>query len=302
MIPGAACLDGSETGIAINPAPTPSDDLLIFMEGGGACWDGTSCWGPVSTSFYVATGYGSLEYATDPQAALYILDRSNAANPFKDMNMVFIPYCTGDVLAGDRVTTLDYLGISHATHFVGYDNITVFLRSIAATFPHVSHAWLSGDSAGGFGAALNWEHVQDALPAAKVEVLDDSGQPIEPAPGRWATWEAAWNLQLPAGCPGCKTDPGAFVAYYSAKYPNQRFGLVSYQYDIVISPFMDLTLTQFNTELLGLAANMDSSWTNGKYFIIAGSSHVGLLAPSTELMTWVSDLVTGSPSWASSKP
>ena len=302
-IPGSLCADGTQTGFAVNPAPSPSTDVLLFLEGGGACWDATSCWGPASTAFYVATGYGQTEFETDPQVtAIYLLDRTSANNPFAKMNLVYVPYCTGDVFAGSNVTDLDYLGVTHSTHFVGYDNLTLYLRYVAATFEGTSRVWLAGDSAGGFGAALNFEHVQGALPGARVDVLDDSGQPIEPAPGLWKTWTTAWNMQLPSGCAGCQADPGAFVAYYSAKYPSQRFGLISYQYDVVISPFMDLTLTQFNTELYALAANMDAGWVNGHYFVIPGSSHVGLLAPSAALMTWVQAMVSDDPSWASSKP
>ncbi len=297
------CADGSQTGFAINPAPTPSNDALIFLEGGGACWDGTTCWGPVSTAFYVATGYGEAAFETDPQLpAIYLLDRTNTVNPFRDMNIVYVPYCTGDVFAGDNVTTLEYLGVSHVTHFKGYENLGLFLAYVAATFPDLSRVWLAGDSAGGFGAALNFEHVQTALPRARVDVLDDSGQPIAPAAGLWTTWSNAWNIQLPAACSGCKAGPGAFVSYYSGRYPNQRFGLISYQYDIVISPFMDISLTQFNTELYALAADMDSGWPNGHYFIIPGSSHVGLLAPSAELQTWIQAMVSDDPSWASTKP
>jgi len=302
-VPGSSCADGSPTGFAINPSPTPSDGLLIFLEGGGACWDGTSCWGPVSTAFYVATGYDQLAFETDPQvAAIYLLDRSNAANPFAGKNLVYVPYCTGDVFVGNLVTSLSYLGIAHETHFVGYENLSLFLEYVNATFPSTTRVWLSGDSAGGFGAALNFEHVQNAMPHARVDVLDDSGQPVAPAPGRWSMWIDAWNAQLPAACPACRTDVGAFVDYYETTYPSHRFGLISYEYDIVISPFMDITTTQFQTELYALAARMDSSWPNGHYFIVPGASHVGLLAPSAALEAWVTAMVTDDPSWASSKP
>jgi len=302
-IPGAACADGTQTGFAVNPAASASKDVLIFLEGGGACWDGTSCWGPVSTSFYVATGYGQAAFATDPQvAAIYLLDRTNASNPFADKNIVYVPYCTGDVFSGSRVTSLDYLGISHETHFVGYENLTIYLRYVAATFPDAERVWLAGDSAGGFGAALNFEHVQNALPGTRVDVLDDSGQPIQPGPGLWTTWMTAWNMQLPAGCSTCATGPGALADYYTTKYPSQRFGLISYAHDTVISPFMGLTLGQFNTELLALAAHMDASWTDGHYFIIPGASHVGLLAPTPALTAWVRAMVSDDPSWASVKP
>src|ERR1039457_1625778 len=38
----AHCRSGSSTGIGINPNPT-SDKLLILLEGGGACFDATTC-------------------------------------------------------------------------------------------------------------------------------------------------------------------------------------------------------------------------------------------------------------------
>jgi Pectinacetylesterase len=301
-IPGTQCLDGSQTGFAINPATTPTNDVLLFFEGGGACWDATTCWGPVSTSFYVATGYGQAEFETDPQVDLYILDRTSTVNPFANMNMIFVPYCSGDVFSGNKQTTLSYVGVDHATSFVGYENVTLFLAYLAATYPDAANVWLAGDSAGGFGAALNFEHAQSSLPSAKVQVLDDSGQPIAPAAGMWSTWMSAWNMQLPSACTSCQTGPGAFVDYYAMKYPNQRFGLLSYTYDLVIAPFMGLTETQFNMELMSLAGDIDQQWPNGHYFIEEGASHVTLLVPTPALQTWVQQMVTGDPSWGSVLP
>jgi hypothetical protein len=297
-IPGSRCLDGSETGIAVNPT-IGSSDLLIFLEGGGACWDATTCWGPVQTAFYVATGYGEAEFLTDPQVDLYILDRGVPANPFAGMNMVFVPYCSGDVYSGQNTTTMSYAGIDHPTYFSGYANLNLFLSAIAATFSSAQHVWVAGDSAGGFGAALNFARVQEALPKARVDVLDDSGQPIQPDPARWQAWQTAWNMQLPGACTACKTEVGAVVDYYRGLYPNTNFGLLSYTYDIVISPFMNLTLTEFNTELTGLAAHLTATWPNARYFFVDGASHVTLLAPTPAMQTWITEMVQGSPSWTS---
>jgi hypothetical protein len=251
----------------------------------------------------VQTGYTDLEFETDPQvAAIYLLDKTNSDNPFKAMNIAYVPYCTGDVFAGNNVPTLSYLGVDHPTHFVGYENLGLYLDYLRSTFPQLSRVWLAGDSAGGFGAALNFERVQGAFAQASVDVLDDSGQPIEPAPGRWTQFLTAWKAVLPPGCPGCQSDPGAFVDYYDSTYPTHRFGLISYEYDVVISPFMEISLTTFQTELYALAAHMDTAWPNGHYFIVPGASHVGLLAPSPALEAWVTAMVTDDPSWASSKP
>ena len=54
-VPGSACANGTPTGFGVLRRPG-ARGVLIFLQGGGACWDGPSCWGPVSSSFYVATG------------------------------------------------------------------------------------------------------------------------------------------------------------------------------------------------------------------------------------------------------
>jgi len=40
--PDSRCANGTSTGIAINPIEDPQG-LLIFMQGGGACWDSNTC-------------------------------------------------------------------------------------------------------------------------------------------------------------------------------------------------------------------------------------------------------------------
>jgi hypothetical protein len=301
-VPGSTCADGSQTGFGVNLTDT-SDDVLIFMEGGGACWDGQSCWGPVQTAFYVATGYGKAEFQADPQiGAIYTLNRDDTDNAFKDKNIVYIPYCTGDSYAGDNVASLDYLGTTHDTHFKGYANVGLFLQRIVPTFPKAKHVWLSGDSAGGFGSSFNFARTQDAFKTARVDVLDDSGQPIAPDPARWALWRSAWNMQVPADCPACQVSPAGFVDYYRTKYPASRFGLVSFDYDSVIPTFMNLTSFQFHDELYLMLGKMDGEWLNGRYFILPGSSHVGLATPTSALKEWVTKMVTDDAGWTSVRP
>jgi hypothetical protein len=279
-----------------------SQDVLIFLEGGGACWDGSSCWGTVPTSFYM-TGYGPSQLSSDPQlTVLYVLNRSDASNPFKDMNLVFIPYCTGDAFAGASVTNLDVNGTPKPTHFVGAANMSLFLRRIVPTFANAGQVWLGGDSAGGFGAGFNYGRVRAAFPNAKVGVLDDSGPPIEPDPQRWALWLNAWDIELPPDCPECVDGPAALVDYYSQRSPDGRFGLISYEYDSVIAPFMNLSSTQFQQELYAQLDHMGATWPNGRYYVISGSSHVGLLTPTQQLKDWVSAMVTGGQGWNDTRP
>lgn len=301
-VAGAKCLDGSPTGIGVN-LTKDSDDVLVFIEGGGACWDAASCWGPAPTAFNVLTGYGKTQLDTDLQIpAIYLLDRTNGDNPFRDKNIVFVPYCTGDSLAGDNVTTLSYLGVDHESHFAGHKDINLYLARLIATFPKAKRVWLAGDSAGGFGASFNFGTFQEAFTKARVDVIDDSGQPIDPDPAKWAQWRSVWNMQLPADCADCTKGPSAFVDYYRVKYPTSRFGLISFDYDVVIAPFMSLSLTQFHDELTSMLDHFDTSFANGHYFVLAGASHVGLATPTTELKTWVKEMVSDSTNWDSVRP
>ena len=300
-IPGTQCADGSPTGIGVNFTER-SRDVLIFLEGGGACWDANSCWGLVPTSVYLG-GYGAVDLATDPQIpAMLPFNRGNTSNPFRNMNWVYVPYCTGDVHAGDNIVTYSLNGVNHVTRHLGYRNLSIDLQHIVATLASPSHVWLSGDSAGGFGAALNLEQVQQAFPAVTVNVLDDSGQPIQPDPARWQLWKQAWNVHFPAGCPQCADQISDYVDYYRQNYPSNRFGLISYTNDTVITTFMNLQPATFSSELVTLANHMDAEWPNGHYFFIPGVLHVGMLAPSQALLTWIQQLVDDDPALMSSRP
>lgn len=296
-VPGAVCADGSPTGIGVNLVDDDPTRVVIFLQGGGACWDDATCLGPVPTSFYVTTGYDRLAFETDALRPVMLpLQRANPLNPWRDTNLVYVPYCTGDVHAGDRVTTYNFLGRRMDFHHVGARNLDLFLRRVVATFPRARRVWLMGDSAGGFGSALNMDRVQRAFPAARVDVVDDSGQPIQPAGTRWADWRRAWNLQLPAGCASCD-DIGSIAELLRTRYPDNRFGLVSYTHDSVISTFMGMTVFAFNAELNDFARAMSSRWTNGRYFFIPGALHVGFATATPALAAWLTALATDDPAW-----
>ena len=302
-VPGSLCANGTPTGFGINPAADPTT-LLLFLQGGGACWDDISCLGPVPTSFYVATGYDRLAFVTDALRPVMLpLQRATPGNPWRQMNMVYVPYCTGDVHAGDRVAHYSFLGRQMDFHHVGARNLDLFLARIRATFPQVRRVWLAGDSAGGFGVALNMDRVQRALPSARVDVVDDSGQPVQPDPARWRAWRTAWNLQLPAACPAaCADDIGAIAEYVRATYPDHRFGLISYSHDAVISTFMGLDAFTFNRRLTTVLDRMDSAWAEGRYFVLPGALHVGFATATPALQQWLQAMVFDDPRWASVRP
>lgn len=85
------CANGSPYSFYVRDG-APSK-LLVYFEGGGACWNNFSC-RPGSDLYKAAL--------TDDETAKYIggiFNVNNTANPVADYTQVFVPYCTGDLLS-----------------------------------------------------------------------------------------------------------------------------------------------------------------------------------------------------------
>jgi hypothetical protein len=306
--PNSYCANGTTTGIGINPGDA-GGRLLIFMNGGGACWDELTCY-TVKSASYIESGYGASQFAGDAATLLTssLFDRTDMANPFRNDSFVFVPYCTGDVHAGSNPTAV---WGTHPTKHVGFQNMSAYLLRVAPTFSGASRVILSGSSAGGFGALANWYQTQHAFGALRVDLLDDSG-PTLPAPYLTETleqtWRNAWNLAAasPPGCTQCATDLDAVVAFYGTSMTGHRAALLSYTQDSVIGLFYQLSGPQVEAGLGALATEM-APYDIWRHFYVAGSTHTILGAPDTtsdgvSLRTFITKMVTDDPTWASVVP
>ncbi|HET9552530.1 MAG TPA: pectin acetylesterase-family hydrolase, partial [Anaeromyxobacteraceae bacterium] len=214
--PDTSCGDGTSTGLGINRGT--GQDLLVFFDGGGACWSYETC--AVGTATHKA--YGSADFAADVTAYLpgSILDRTQLPPTLAGATVVFVPYCTGDVHGGDTIKTYTAPLASETWHHVGHENLKAFLKRLGATWPSPRKVVVAGSSAGGFGALSNYEAFRWYWPAAQGYLVDDSGPPLVgddiPAAERDA-WYNAWNLgvALDAFCVGCRTDLSDAVAQLS---------------------------------------------------------------------------------------
>ncbi len=306
----SACADGTPTGIGVN-LTSRSRRVVIFFNGGGACWDALTCY-TLHTASNIDGGYGEANFRAESGqfARFFPFDRTNTDNPWRDASYVFVPYCTGDIHGGDRVATYTVGGVDRQTSHVGYRNVTAYLRRLVATFPMADRVLVTGSSAGGYGAAINWEHIAEAFPRARVDMLDDSGPPLQPSPGFWSAWRAAWDLHLPAGCAECATELGAIVPYYARRFPAPaRFALLSYTQDRTISGYYVISGPQFEMQLYALATTRFDPAPNAKYFFVAGSQHVLWTGASTltagdgtRLSTWLQQFDGGDAAWRSVRP
>src|SRR5579862_8251197 len=63
---GMQCADGSATGVGAN-LTTKSDDVVVFFEGGGACWNDLTCF-QIMSAIHITGGYDASAFNTDEPA------------------------------------------------------------------------------------------------------------------------------------------------------------------------------------------------------------------------------------------
>jgi hypothetical protein len=294
--PTSACGNGSPTGIGVN-LTNRSTDVIIYMQGGGACWNQLTCYVARTASDF--EGYGKTRFDNDGIRTSVAFNRSNVNNPFRNASFIFIPYCTGDVHAGDTVA-------SYGGNHKGAANVRAFLERLAPTFPGNRRIWLTGTSAGGYGVQLNYHRFAAAFPQAEVHGLADSAQMINPSQATLlAEWLSAWSVPDPPGCTGCTQNFNLVPAWLSSTYPNRRFALLAFTRDNVLSGFFQMQQPEFEAATTTLLMSQYQNKPNLKYYVVEPPSptHVmlGQLFTRTvggvSLSSWTQKWANGEAGW-----
>jgi hypothetical protein len=323
-VDGARCMNNTPTGIGVNLGT--SGDLVIYLEGGGACFNDSTCdrvahpsgWGPDRFELNIAP-YN-----------IGIFDRLDDANPLRDATFVFVPYCTGDVHSGANP---DGMG---ERAFVGHANVGAYLDLLVPQSTDVRRVVLTGSSAGGFGALLNYHRTQLAFGTTPVYLLDDSGPPLGDgylSPCLQQKFRDAWNLDetLPAECTTCKQADGGglinAIGWLADTYPDRRFGLVTSNRDGVIRSFygygypdcevgaegFPMPEQPFADGIAELRDGFLANHRNFRVYTKDSGQHVWLLfalgtvsprsdGSGTRLSDWIEDMLDPSSSWKSVAP
>jgi hypothetical protein len=257
--PDAQCGNGSPTGLGVSLS-NRSSDVIIYLQGGGACWNQLTC-----STVRTATdfdGYSGAKFANDSVKRDAVFNRINTNNPFRDASFVFIPYCTGDVHSGDRVT-------SYGGHHKGAANVRAFLTRLGPTFSGPRRIFLTGTSAGGYGVQLNYHRFAEAFPEAEVHALADSAQMINPLQASLlAEWLDAWGVTDPPGCSGCTLNFNLVPSWLARTYPNRRFALLAFSKDSVLGPFFSLQQPEFEMATTKLLTEQYQDKSNLKYYVV----------------------------------
>jgi hypothetical protein len=116
----------------------------------------------------------------------------------RPLRSVFVPYCTGDLHAGNNVAS--YTGSSgpaQAYDHLGHANVLAFLPRITATWPAPRKLTIAGSDAGGYGALFNYATIRAGFHAGETYLIDDSGPPLPNGvipSGQLALMFTNWNL------------------------------------------------------------------------------------------------------------
>ena len=176
LTPGgeSLCSRGSEYAYFVHPGTV--NRVVIDFIGGGACWSALTC--SVADAIFTDSVDNVRERVAHPELAAGIYDRANPGNPFKDWYHVVIPYCTGDIHWGDSVTTYGEGDAAVTIHHKGALNARAVLAWVYESFSAPEHVFVTGCSAGAYGAALWAPHVMDHYKNAHVTQFGDSGAGI----------------------------------------------------------------------------------------------------------------------------
>ncbi|MCJ0824407.1 pectinacetylesterase family protein [Luteimonas sp. 50] len=261
---GATCGNGSPYKFFVNRVPG-TRNTLVYMEGGGACWDYASC-----------SGRDGVRGARNPDgipddymsianpAARMVTPFITRVTPFdavktQQWNLVYVPYCTGDIYSGDRVSVYDDPDDAEEPlvwHHNGLRNNRAVVAWLKDNLPRPTQMLSAGCSAGGAGSLTNYAVLRRDLAPSYGYLLDDSG-PIFEAP-RGSDPEqypqlplqehirVVWGLDAPSGplqtlaaeMPGFDLDQlGSIYPALSARFPRDRMGHAHFWQDLNYSAY-----------------------------------------------------------------
>ena len=278
VVPGGAtrCADGEPYRFHVREADPAR--LLIYFNGGGACWSARTCDPAREPTFVPGAGPGS---GNDPRGLGGAFDLAAADNPFRDWSQVFVSYCTGDLHLG--AATARYRGpegrivtVAHA----GRANADAALADTYRRFPDARQIVVAGGSAGALASPLYAAVVAARYPAASVTQLGGGAAGYRvPAPARlWRAWGALPALPVALPAAGIRADSLDMLDLHrlaAAAAPRIRFHSYDNAYDAVQERFQAL-LGKPRELLAGLDSNLDALHADLPYFrsyVAGGEQH-----------------------------
>ncbi len=332
--------------------------LLMYYQGGGACWSGSTCYLINTFKNYArerecvlgsnpgadctingdatCTGGGTCgPYFSNDNPDLIgtgFADSSDPDNPFKDWHVVFVTYCTGDVHWGN--SEVDYNGVNPPTiQHRGRINAMVGEKFAREHFPNPDEVFVTGSSAGSYGALFNSAFLMDEVfPASSFNVLGDAGIGvitkgwIDSSFGNWGV-DGTLPKFIPAlDVPANTLSMPELIAGLADFFPQHNFASYQTAYDgsgggqaaffnvmrnpsdVLERPKWWQNTCDWNACMRQFVENIDDNTDNFRFFTGAGSAHTGFgfdkiyedtTGGMPTLVDWLNDMRADDVGWTS---
>lgn len=277
---------------------TDSSKLMIYFQGGGACWDWVSCQGLFDSSVE----------RDELNEYKGIFDFSNPENPIANYHIVFIPYCTADVHIGNAAQKYGTTpGQNGSIEHRGFVNTSAVLHWVYENFASLQTIFLTGSSAGSYAAIFYAPYIMSHYPGARVVELGDCGVALL---HNYQTILAKWGMfnNMPKFIAKFyRATPENFTLnlLYTAtanKYRDNVFAMITTDHDNVQSAFYLISGShEWRTRSYALIDTLEKELPNFRTFIAGGSEHTLLprqafytcTVEGVLLRDWVTDLLAG---------
>ena len=244
--------------------------LLVYFEGGGACWESLSCSGMFDTS------------VDSDELTVFrgIFDFLNLENPFRAYSMLFIPYCTGDVHVGD---TVQFYGDTSSTRPVahrGYRNVSAALEWLSRRPGQAPvQVVVSGTSAGSYGALFYAPMIARLFPSAAISLIGDSGVPLlknyPDVLSRWGTAGVVARLRgVPKPVPRLELTLERAHSYFAEVRPRAFLAQITSDRDAIQSAFYLISGSPAaRAATYALLDSLERMTPRFRSFVVSGADH-----------------------------
>ena len=316
LAPGWNRIDGGPTTICSLGSPfvffvEPGDEtrLMVYFEGGGACWNAETCDVKASAHYFKPE-----VPAKERPYTRGLFDTTRVDNPVRGFTKVFVPYCTGDVHLGAHTTTYTLPasnGNAERTfeiHHNGGANADAALVWIYAHVAAPRTIFVTGESAGSvptpFYAAVLAEHYSDA----RIVQLGDASSAYEDAGASAANWGLYARLRAVDAFRGLDTTRFDYLSLFqlaARSSPRITFAVVNSVEDSTQtfylrsldpkSPSVATLIARHDRELTASIPRYRSyTYPGWKHTIIGRPDFYTMTVDGVPLRDWVARLIEGS--------
>jgi hypothetical protein len=300
---GTACADGTPYQFYVKRGA--KDKLVVFFNGGGACWSPETCNPKAERAVYLSSMAAP---SNDPKNWKGIFDQTETKNPFVGWTMIAVSYCTADSHIGSRRVTYELAGQKFAIEHKGWNNAQAALRWTFKNYTAPKTVFVTGSSAGAIAAPFHVGTVAKQYPKARVTMLGDAAGAYRAAaiPAIFKSWgvediSPTWMRALN----GRPLNTETFFKINATAFPNVPQAQYSTAADDVQGMFLKL-LGESETVEAAMRANLTelhAEIPSFRTYLAPGPSHTILQTPGfygtrvegMPLSQWVDDFAAGKP-------